>query len=177
MALPLALKLSAPPRPGSIFSNESLPPQNGTYPAVLPLDVDEAAMMFVTPDFYALNASLHWASLIPCGHGWVRLGEAREPFAVSMYHQIHCLNGIRSALLSPPSERTPHGDGHMNHCFNYLRQLLVCRADTTLEPTQIIRKDGKVFAAASGEGVVHKCRDWTQIRRFVEDNMLHARSE
>ncbi|KAF7315975.1 hypothetical protein MIND_00114500 [Mycena indigotica] len=155
---------------GNVQSDGS---DNGTYyPSSLPLSVSQAAMEFSPTEKYALNASADWASLIPHGQGWVQLGKERQPFAVSMYHQLHCLNGLRVALRTPKTSRSPQFNSHTNHCFNYLRQLLLCKADTTLEPTKITQTgDGKVRAAASGDNVVHVCRNWVQIRRFVEENM------
>nr|GAT56699.1 predicted protein [Mycena chlorophos] len=141
----------------------------------LPLQVAPAAMNFSWTDRYSIEADEEWASLIPYGHGWVRLGVEKEAFAVSMYHQLHCLNGIRTALLIPREGHTPQLESHTNHCFNYLRQLLLCKLDTTLEPTIIAPAgEGKVKASASGENVVHICRDWAQVRRFVENNMRVA---
>lgn len=46
---------------------------------------------------------------------------------------------------------------HFNHCVDYLRQTLLCHADTTLEgqdPTQQLRPD------SSGLGVEHTCRNY-----------------
>ena len=68
---------------------------------------------------------------------------------VAMYHQLHCLHGIRVAYyleLSKTNEtlreimgdvRFDFGDHdarHTIHCFDYLRQALECAADSNLEP-------------------------------------------
>ncbi|KAJ7048673.1 hypothetical protein C8F01DRAFT_1266804 [Mycena amicta] len=165
----LALKLSAPSTQASLHRPQA---PNETYIPSLPLRVSPAAMTFMSTEFYALDANEEWASLIPYGHGWVRLGMQREPFAVSMYHQLHCLESIRLALLHGHQNPSPQLKSHTNHCFNYLRQLLLCKADMTLEPTNITRiASGKLLASASGEDVVHVCKDWVQVRRFVEANM------
>ncbi|KAJ7605960.1 hypothetical protein DFH06DRAFT_254509 [Mycena polygramma] len=141
------------------------------FPRQLPMHPRPAAMWFNATEYYSPNATEEWHSVIPRGHGWVRLGPEKRPFSVSMYHQLHCINGIRRALLLSTSEKTAHVRSHTNHCFNYLRQLLLCRADTTLEPTKIARiPSGQLAASASGETVLHVCRDWVQIRSFVEEN-------
>ncbi|KAJ7037254.1 hypothetical protein C8F04DRAFT_1093061 [Mycena alexandri] len=131
-------------------------------------------MWFNHTDRYTLNATADWRSVLPPGNGWVKLGLGYRPFSISMYHQLHCIIGIRHALyLSAIGEesRAAATRSHSNHCFNYLRQLLLCGADTTLEPTEVLNlPDGRVGAAASGEGVRHVCRDWTQVRSFVERN-------
>ncbi|KAK7045129.1 hypothetical protein R3P38DRAFT_3308804 [Favolaschia claudopus] len=144
------------------------------FPRELPFYVGHAAMWFNHTERYGLGAYEDWKSVLPGGNGWVKLGPESRPFAVSMYHQLHCVIGIRSALYRASindTEETLVSLGHINHCFNYLRQLLLCRADTTLEPTTVVKfPDGRVGASALGEGVNHVCRDWTQVRRFVEDN-------
>ncbi|KAJ7245285.1 hypothetical protein C8J57DRAFT_1242281 [Mycena rebaudengoi] len=144
------------------------------FPRELSLRVSRAAMWFETPERYALNATDDWASTIPRGHGWVKLGPDHRPFAVTMYHQLHCIDGIRQyLLLSSKGEHSKAKNSkiHASHCFNYLRQLLLCGADITLEPTALVTLGhGKMGEGASGEGVPHTCRDWTQVRSMVEEN-------
>ncbi|KAF9218576.1 hypothetical protein BS17DRAFT_525474 [Gyrodon lividus] len=144
-------------------------------PSELPLDLRQVALMFEDVDEYALNASAEWSTLIPPRNGWVHLGPEGRPFAISLYHQLHCLSGIRSAILRAQAQAcnatdfTPSFLSHANHCFNYIRQTLLCHADTTLESTQkIIRPNGKLGFVASGVNILHRCRDWTQVRSFVE---------
>ncbi|KAL7913106.1 hypothetical protein GGI35DRAFT_442027 [Trichoderma velutinum] len=66
-----------------------------------------------------------------------------------MFHQIHCLEsrglvGLwMNDPISNPSDkkvairtafRTKNfDDEHLNHCFEYLRQSIMCTGDTTLE--------------------------------------------
>jgi hypothetical protein len=65
----------------------------------------------------------------------------------SMYHQLHSLKKIQSALSklqSCPSlaeESRSSIDGHIEHCFNYLRQGVICAGVLTLEGPDIA--DGK----------------------------------
>ncbi|KAJ7756040.1 hypothetical protein DFH07DRAFT_920207 [Mycena maculata] len=131
-------------------------------------------MWFNDTDRYGLNATVDWQSILPAGNGWVKLGAEHRPFAISMYHQLHCIIGIRwSLLLSVEADynKAEAVRSHANHCFNYLRQLLLCKADTTLEPTEVIRlPNGTWGAAASGNDVLHICRDWTRVRDYVERN-------
>ena len=132
-------------------------------------------MVFNDTDHYQLNASDQWRSLIPQGHGWVHLGPTKRPFAVSMYHQFHCLISIRAIIFNakekPDSVAAAAASSHTNHCFSYIRQLLMCGADATLEPTVIVDlPNGKQGAAASGNDVVHQCSDWVQVRDYVEQD-------
>ena len=60
----------------------------------------------------------------------------------------------------------PNPHHHAKHCFDYLRQALICAADSTVEPGNATTK------FVTGSGVVHECRDfdglfeWTEQRRF-----------
>ena len=91
-------------------------------------------------------------------------------YDVSVFHQLHCLNHIRHYLKTTMQiAKTPvvdegmkafldHPDEHIAHCFDYLRQGLMCNADLTFEwPRE--EKDGARFAV-DGWGVTHTCKDW-----------------
>ncbi|KAG1798716.1 hypothetical protein EV424DRAFT_1332873, partial [Suillus variegatus] len=69
-------------------------------------------------------------------------------FGVSMFHQLHCLQMIRLALINGPND-------HSGHCLNFLRQAILCNSDTTLDPRL---------------GVTHICRDWSQVYAYIEEN-------
>ena len=52
-------------------------------------------------------------------------------------------------------------EDHVLHCFDYLRQGIMCAADSTLEwPRQEV--DGRRFAV-DGWGVEHQCADWVSV--------------
>ncbi|KAF9463670.1 hypothetical protein BDZ94DRAFT_595496 [Collybia nuda] len=147
------------------------------HPSELPILNNPAAMIFNDTDRYDLYNTSEWNTLIPQGHGWVHLGPQRRPFSVTMYHQFHCLLSIRRAILSvkkDPSSQAPAAkSSHTNHCFSYLRQGLLCKSDLTLEPTHTVRlPDGNLGRASFGNGVLHRCHDWVQIRDYVEQNYL-----
>lgn len=119
---------------------------------------------------YPINDDKKWASIVPPGRGFVRLGSAGHPFAVSMGHQLHCLNGIRFAYVAAKNNLLTSTDNilasfnHANHCFDILRQSILCRADTMLVPSAMSDKPGALY------GALHRCRDWTQVRSFLERN-------
>jgi Mycotoxin biosynthesis protein UstYa len=52
-------------------------------------------------------------------------------------------------------------------CFDYLRQSILCHADSTLEP--FLESDGVTLTTqgSSGWGVQHKCRLFDQLRAWV----------
>jgi hypothetical protein len=55
-------------------------------------------------------------------------------------------------------------------CLGQIRQAISCTADITLESTTPECDGENSAAAASGQFVDHKCRDWVQVRNYVEDN-------
>jgi len=173
------------------------------FPSSLPFDLRPVALTMEKTHRYSLTSASDWGSLFPAGNGWVRLGPDGRQFAVSMYHQLHCLNAMRHALVQarevaglhfddPSSVKeqgnaTSHTHGrrarmllpetplqafsHADHCFNYLRQAILCAADTTIEASQQTKRpDGKSDAGASGMGMTHTCKDWTQLREYLEEN-------
>jgi hypothetical protein len=126
------------------------------------------ALEVVDSNRYGMHDDNDWASVIPVGHGFVKLGDY---YAVSMYHQIHCLNSFRKMFNGRNASRFEHDSMHALHCLSYLRQMVLCNADATLEPTFTGRNvDGRQTTAAYGTGVTHQCRNWVQVREFVEGN-------
>ncbi|KAH7913567.1 hypothetical protein BJ138DRAFT_1058742 [Hygrophoropsis aurantiaca] len=87
-------------------------------------------------------------------------------FGISMFHQMHCLQMIRHAVLYPNT-----ANGHTHHCLNLLRQAVLCAADVTLDPLDVSDEDG-TLAGTDGVGVVHVCRDWEKVYEYVWANQM-----
>lgn len=144
------------------------------FPPRIPRNIQPAVMSILNgSDIYPLEDDRKWASVVPPGHGFVRMGSTGRPFAISMGHQLHCLNGIRFAyiaardnIFSDPDEITASFN-HANHCFDLIRQSILCNADTTLVPTGESGTPGTLY------GTLHRCRDWTQVRSFMASNQKH----
>lgn len=149
----------------------------------LPGPFEEVALT-LNNTFLPLDEDWTWNRLV--AGGYVRLGKEGRTFGVSFYHHLHCLSSIRSDYLvhagrSHPSESHHHrildtrADGHSsmadhfkhdNHCFQFVAQSLLCRADTRLYP---LREDGTV-AYEAAEGDEYRCRDWAGIRKEIRRN-------
>ncbi len=56
-------------------------------------------------------------------------------------------------------------DDHIYHCFDYIRQAIMCSGDTTLEKGRTI--DGKLTRGVDGWGVAHECRDFDTIYTYA----------
>lgn len=95
--------------------------------------------------------------------------------AIPMFHQLHCLAGIRKAL-----QRAHDGedigmdyrdDGHWPHCLHYLRETFLCNADASVE--RAILPDGSVGASfISGAWDVRHCRDNGPLYTLRDENKL-----
>lgn len=53
--------------------------------------------------------------------------------------------------------KTPHA----RHCFDYLRQSIMCAADSNLEPVNA------ELGGVTGWGSERVCRDWTELRKWA----------
>ncbi|PPQ91129.1 hypothetical protein CVT25_013268 [Psilocybe cyanescens] len=137
-------------------------------PRELPIPVRNVNMAFHDdPEHYAMSGTRAWAEwneIRPPGKGYIFLGDAYYPFGVSMWHQIHCLNHIRTMFVNGDD-----GSDHTEHCFHYLRQALLCAADTTLEYGGPSMRSPNGDVIATGVNVTHTCRDWKQVHDYMEE--------
>jgi hypothetical protein len=58
----------------------------------------------------------------------------------------------------------PRDDFHAAHCFEYLRNQLLCTADMTLE--------GAATLSETGKGQGHMCRDREEAVRWIEERRV-----
>ncbi|KAI0325751.1 hypothetical protein GY45DRAFT_1329860 [Cubamyces sp. BRFM 1775] len=110
---------------------------------------------------YKLDSAQQWAPLFP-GGGVIHLGEDREPYTVSMMHQLRCLDVVREQLGRPKHARA---EEPTRHCMNYLRQTLFCRGDLQLDPYQYPHKINAVHPHP-----IRRCKDWRAVYEKVAEN-------
>ena len=111
------------------------------------------------------DALEQWETQFPAlGQGWVCLGPGRRRFALTMYHELHCLGRLRVALGDGANRTQEVQDEHVQHCLNYLRMTALCRADITLEP--VIDSSLAVDLTQP-----HLCRDWVQVYEEASRNV------
>lgn len=60
------------------------------------------------------------------------------------------------------------GAGHEYHCIDYLRQSIMCSADTTLDFAEL-QPDGR-RKGFSGANSTHHCRDWDALTSWAFEN-------
>jgi len=102
-----------------------------------------------------------WVSSLPQGIGFVRLGPEKRAFAISMFHELHCLLEIHQVIVQRAGPNK-----HVQHCLNYIRQGVLCSADLTLEPINYLTHN---FTSHSVIGD-RACKDWRAAHKFAEDN-------
>lgn len=84
-------------------------------------------------------------------------------YMVTLYHQLHCLSYLVEHLQAGYSgarltEEVAH---HAAHCFDYIRQGIMCAADTTLE--------GQT-EAGPGWGSKHECKDYDAVLKWANEH-------
>ena len=118
---------------------------------------------------YSINdteAEEEWLWTGPIGDHDVRLGSEYRSFAVAMFHELHCMRIMRRALAAGNYHRL-HAiqQGHIHHCFVYLRLWTLCSADVTLEPGDFAARN----LTTERTGATHTCMDWDPMYDFVND--------
>lgn len=104
-----------------------------------------------------------WHELDPNGGKILHPSLAKNETVISAFHQIHCLYVLRLAFYHALDgtfdyDSKNSGDWHAGHCFDYLRQSIMCAADTNLEHSN-----------AEGHHMwnrTHYCRDWESVIAF-----------
>lgn len=93
-------------------------------------------------------------------------------FEASWTHALHCLyytvDTYHQLVLS--SGQTFGFDGarndmHASHCFEYLRNQILCMADMTLEGSESVLD-------ATGEGQAHVCRNRREAIEWIEERRV-----
>ena len=71
-----------------------------------------------------------------------------------------------SDTSNPSFSAMTHGLWHIAHCFDYVRQALMCAGDMSLESP--VRANGRVLVV--GWDNPHECRNWDEMWRYLEDH-------
>jgi hypothetical protein len=95
-------------------------------------------------------------------------------FTTAVTHQLHCLHAIVevvAAYTSNDLDRLPEeGAWHLGHCFDYLRQSIMCSGDMALEGQHTTFPSG--FQGSDGWDAKHVCRDYNQVLAHLEENRV-----
>ncbi|KAL6702785.1 hypothetical protein ACN47E_000969 [Coniothyrium glycines] len=140
--------------------------------------------------FWSNETQQAWLSIVPEGLGYVHVREPAQHddlprplhdypdqtvFTTSVTHQLHCLYTILAAHHSPartPAQpATPPRHWHVTHCFEYLRQAVMCAGDVALEgaaTTFPAGADGRDQGGSDGWDAKHVCRDYGEVYAYLE---------
>ncbi|KAK7452710.1 hypothetical protein VKT23_012111 [Stygiomarasmius scandens] len=146
-----------------ILDNDTIPryfPVDfGSHPIRLPL---EESVHYSTEHSPVTDAE--WAALTP-GDGLVYLGNPPRVYTATMFHQLRCLDILRSAMNNHyHAEAVPQMPELAQHCLNYIRQTITCTGDVHISDTLChhghpeVREDPLI------------CRDWTRAYEALEGN-------
>ncbi|KAF1847750.1 uncharacterized protein K460DRAFT_275988 [Cucurbitaria berberidis CBS 394.84] len=143
----------------------------------------------------SINATKqHWRDLMPKGGGFLNVPDYsshtlpppmhflqtpdKDVYAIAVFHELHCLmhmSGYIDKLVMKIRNKDftlDEGEiGHNDHCFNYLRNALMCCGDTTLEG-QSQAPMFKNVSGTDGTGAVHICRNYDEITVWAEGRRI-----
>ena len=86
-------------------------------------------------------------------------------FALALHHERHCMWMLRGALADGMDESLA-SDEHATHCLNYIRQMVLCYPDLTLEPPDVLNRDYETRRY----GATHVCYDWESQLKWGDEN-------
>ncbi|MDI1487034.1 MAG: hypothetical protein OHK93_006297 [Ramalina farinacea] len=109
-----------------------------------------------------------------------------QVYGLSWTHQYHCLDMIRLEFWKMNTNTSTSLVGidydseeartntilpHIAHCFDYIRQAVLCNLDTTVEwPTGPVDEQGN--RGIDGYGIEHVCRKRAPILEFMEERKV-----
>ncbi|KAH8678417.1 hypothetical protein BX600DRAFT_452031 [Xylariales sp. PMI_506] len=136
----------------------------------------------------ALHETLHrWTKLSPKGRGSIvvdpkdRIGlsppyvvsvppqglqkvgkDTEDIYMVATFHQLHCLSKLMLSYGLMVTEGSKPTDlAHDAHCFDLIRQTLLCNPDLTVEG---------LTEYGEGWGAVHQCKDIDAVRDWASEH-------
>ncbi|KAE8418377.1 hypothetical protein BDV36DRAFT_295219 [Aspergillus pseudocaelatus] len=127
------------------------------------------------------EAEKAWDELMPVGRGFVNINNdtalpdqpgldqslPQQRAMISVFHQLHCIYMTREGYYAAREGNLDQVNAaHLMHCWDYLRQAVMCNADTTLEWLPAPPND----RGSTGWGYEHTCRDFDAISRWAEEN-------
>ncbi|KAI0534374.1 hypothetical protein GGR58DRAFT_61283 [Xylaria digitata] len=85
---------------------------------------------------------------------------------LEVFHQLHCLNTLRLRAFAKDSEVQFADPGHTAHCFEYIRQSLMCLADVNIAP---ISWNERKREYAIHWDATRQCRNFEKIHAWALD--------
>ncbi|KAK5115945.1 hypothetical protein LTR62_000401 [Meristemomyces frigidus] len=156
----------------------------------------------VTSPTFKNDTKHHWLALVPKGLGFVEIKNPEQypalaapymkynktVYTTSVTHQLHCLymimHGFNDLALKGSLKMDMEADegltregedpaDHLSHCFDYLRQTILCHGDTALEGLQTTF--GPEVGGSDGWNTQHVCRRYEEVYQWLEGKRIDER--
>ncbi|PYH98058.1 hypothetical protein BO71DRAFT_480605 [Aspergillus ellipticus CBS 707.79] len=129
------------------------------------------------------EAEKAWDEMMPIGRGFVTIQNdtalpdqpglnqslPEQHAMISVFHQLHCIYMTREGYYAAREGNVDQvSAAHLMHCWDYLRQTVMCFADTALEWIPAPPND----KGSTGWGFGHQCHDFDAISDWAEENRL-----
>lgn len=110
-----------------------------------------------------------FAHLLPSGGHLVYIHSSTnttvdpEPYTVTLFHQLRCLDVLRQGYTGLPEKLS--SSGLLHHCMNYLRQTILCRPRLLLVKQAVLPR-----RRVSNMGFESTCANWEAVYEEAERN-------
>jgi len=105
-------------------------------------------------------------------------------YTTSLTHQLHCLytvieayNTMKIRVDMPQANVSPiKMPWHINHCFEYIRQAIMCAGDVALEGAATTfppGDDGEDRGGSDGWDAKHVCKNYDQVYDYLEQKTMN----
>jgi hypothetical protein len=135
-----------------------------------------------TSEFFTDEVLSKWNMLMPKGMGFVWVNETHKyhdlpkpidwpdktVFTTSVTHHLHCLFAVVQTYsgLTSGHEIPDDHHWHMIHCFDYMRQAIMCSADVALEGHETTFPDHN--GGSDGWDSTHVCKNYDEVYNYLE---------
>ncbi len=144
-----------------IYKDRGVDPDMSVTPQWAIRRLNTVHTVFEDSVHYGLDDDDEWQAMIPDGG---LLSDESGLFSIGMFHELRCLDFLRRSTQGG-APRPPVRVELLDHCLNYLRQTVLCRADMHLDSFRG-RTEKLTFEP-------QHCRDW----RVVYEEVKRRRSD
>jgi hypothetical protein len=146
-------------------------------------------------EFWSPKTQQAWLDIVPAGLGYVHVEEPssynnlphpihdyynKSVFTTSMTHQLHCIYTILDAYNMLKISGDPEAikmPWHINHCFEYIRQAIMCNGDVALEGAAttfpVNPVTGEDLGGSDGWDAKHVCKNYDQVYDYLEKKTIN----
>ncbi|KAK1524358.1 uncharacterized protein CCOS01_09445 [Colletotrichum costaricense] len=173
-AVPMKKTLNSEPIYGGPITNESKEAWDALMPRMFPTPGSESKDLTCTPDGRGFVIIKNETAVPEMPKFNATMSEYKG--VISVFHQLHCVWATREAFfrLLRDGNSTEIDLEHLGHCWDFVRQAIQCRADTTIEWQVSDELSGSL-----GWGYQHQCYDydallaWAEERRWGDEQSIH----